>query len=93
MPLLGMLLRGYFIDGKPKQDQLIVSRLRKEERIPLPLIAMGVVLVRFTFHLFPASNNGADWPCFAGICIGIQDGEPPVDSEFGWPVSHLLASR
>lgn len=47
-PLLGLLLRGYLIDGKPKQDKLLVARLQREQKIPLPLIAMGTVLVKLS---------------------------------------------
>jgi len=49
-PLLGILLRGYFIEGNPKQDKLLVAYLKREGRIPLPLIAMITVLVS-VFHV------------------------------------------
>ena len=44
-PLLGRLLRGYLIEGKPSQDKLLISRLQREEHIPVPLIVMATVLV------------------------------------------------
>ena len=43
-PLLAILLRGYFIEGNPKQDQLLIARLKDEQSIPIPLIAMGTAL-------------------------------------------------
>ncbi|KAF5337532.1 hypothetical protein D9757_015446 [Collybiopsis confluens] len=40
-----MILRGYLIEGKPKQDQLLVARLRRERSIPVPLIALVTVQI------------------------------------------------
>ena len=48
-PLLEMILRGYLIEGKPKQDKLLVAHLKQERCIPLPLIAMVTVLVGSVF--------------------------------------------
>ena len=48
-PLLGMLFRGYLIKGKPKQDKLLIARLHREERIPIPFIVMATVLVRLLY--------------------------------------------
>lgn len=44
-----MLLKGYFIDGKPKQDNLLIARLHRDQCIPIPLIAMITVLVCLSF--------------------------------------------
>ncbi|KAF5364853.1 hypothetical protein D9757_012749 [Collybiopsis confluens] len=43
--LIGGILRGYFIDGKPSQDEILVERLKSHQEIPLPLIAMIVTLI------------------------------------------------
>ncbi|KAE9384518.1 hypothetical protein BT96DRAFT_950510 [Gymnopus androsaceus JB14] len=43
-PLIGQLLRGYFIENKPKQDSVLVQQLHREKCIPIPLIIMIVVL-------------------------------------------------
>ncbi|KIK58441.1 hypothetical protein GYMLUDRAFT_246139 [Collybiopsis luxurians FD-317 M1] len=44
-PLLPILLQGYFIKNKPKQDQILVDNLKTLEQIPLPLIAMTTTLI------------------------------------------------
>ncbi|KIK51242.1 hypothetical protein GYMLUDRAFT_252223 [Collybiopsis luxurians FD-317 M1] len=44
-PLLGLLLRGYFIEGGPKQDEILIESLKREKCIPLPLIAMTATLI------------------------------------------------
>lgn len=44
-PLLGLLLRGYFIEGKPRQDRLLISFLKRKRQLPLTLIAMVTSLV------------------------------------------------
>ncbi|KAF5366097.1 hypothetical protein D9757_012690 [Collybiopsis confluens] len=43
--LIGGILRGYFIDGKPSQDEILVEYLKSHREIPLPLIAMIVALI------------------------------------------------
>ncbi|KIK49781.1 hypothetical protein GYMLUDRAFT_253574 [Collybiopsis luxurians FD-317 M1] len=51
-PLLGLLLRGYLVQGKPKQDRLLLSKLQRDERIPLPFIAMCTVLIGHSLQEF-----------------------------------------
>ncbi|KAF5358721.1 hypothetical protein D9757_013035 [Collybiopsis confluens] len=43
--LIGGILRGYFIDGKPSQDELLIAHLKSQQTIPLSLIAMIVTLI------------------------------------------------
>lgn len=61
-PLLGHILRGYFIEGRPKQDSLLIARLHRERRIPLALIVMVTVLVQLIFlrmfPMFPLKSHG-----------------------------------
>ena len=47
MPLLGFILCGYFIEGRPKWDLLLIARLHHEQCIPVALIIMAMVLVQF----------------------------------------------
>jgi len=46
-PLLAYILRGYFIEGRPKRDSLLIARLHRERCIPVALIVMATVLVQF----------------------------------------------
>ncbi|KAF5345722.1 hypothetical protein D9757_014963 [Collybiopsis confluens] len=39
-PLISQILRGYFIEANPKQDQITIDHLREQRKIPIPLIAM-----------------------------------------------------
>ncbi|KAF5343200.1 hypothetical protein D9757_015000 [Collybiopsis confluens] len=43
--LIGSILRGYFFEGTPQQDQVLVAYLKKERMVPLPLIAMITTLI------------------------------------------------
>ncbi|KAF5374552.1 hypothetical protein D9757_012416 [Collybiopsis confluens] len=45
LPLIGLVLRGYFIDANPEQDQIMLDYLRNLERIPIRLIAMITALI------------------------------------------------
>ena len=79
LPLLGLLLRGYLIEGRrSKQDTLLVAKLKREECIPVPMIAMCTVLVgfhtlTFTQYLFTSTMVYlySDWTCLARIHFGI----------------------
>ncbi|KIK60607.1 hypothetical protein GYMLUDRAFT_244179 [Collybiopsis luxurians FD-317 M1] len=51
-PLLGVMLRGYLVDGRPKQDRLLITKLQREERIPIPFIAMLTVLIQHALQEF-----------------------------------------
>ncbi|KAJ3719152.1 hypothetical protein DFJ43DRAFT_1159301 [Lentinula guzmanii] len=51
-PLLGVMLRGYLMDGKPKQDWLLIAKLQREERIPIPFIAMLTILIQHALQEF-----------------------------------------
>ncbi|KAJ3727854.1 hypothetical protein C8R42DRAFT_638949 [Lentinula raphanica] len=59
--LMAMILRGYFVEGNPKQDQRLVAKLNADKRIPLPLIAMIAVLVchplPFMYEVFAENVN------------------------------------
>jgi hypothetical protein len=70
-PLLAQLLRGYFIEGKPRQDQLLVSHLKREKRIPLPLIAMVTTLVS---HVSPRSSVALSFAIDRSLTSGVQFG-------------------
>ncbi|KAF5388791.1 hypothetical protein D9757_005570 [Collybiopsis confluens] len=39
-PLISQILRGYFIEANPEQDQITIDHLREQRKIPIPLIAM-----------------------------------------------------
>ncbi|KAJ3991014.1 hypothetical protein F5050DRAFT_1813094 [Lentinula boryana] len=51
-PLLGVMLRGYLMDGKPKQDRLLIAKLQREERIPISFIAMLTILIQHALQEF-----------------------------------------
>jgi hypothetical protein len=73
--LLAMLLQGYLIEGKPKQDKLLIAHLKQVKRIPLPLIAMGTVLVsqlRLSCYIVISIFFDVGWSLLARVCIGAQ---------------------
>ncbi|KIK58876.1 hypothetical protein GYMLUDRAFT_245655 [Collybiopsis luxurians FD-317 M1] len=51
-PLLGVMLRGYLSNGKPKQDWLLITKLQREEQIPIPFIAMLTVPIQYALQEF-----------------------------------------
>lgn len=50
-PLLAYILRGYFIEGRPKRDSLLIATLHRERRIPVALIVMATVLVQLDWKV------------------------------------------
>ena len=80
-PLLGRLLGGYFIKGKPKQDQLLIAHLHRIQRIPVPLIAMATVLVSLYLIIFSS--------LFAYV---IQIGHALQEYSSGYKVDHALSA-
>ncbi|KAE9384479.1 hypothetical protein BT96DRAFT_1098130, partial [Gymnopus androsaceus JB14] len=51
-PLLAYILRGYFIEGRPKRDSLLIATLHRERRIPVALIVMATVLIGHAIQEF-----------------------------------------
>ncbi|KAJ3764550.1 hypothetical protein FB446DRAFT_796042 [Lentinula raphanica] len=64
--LMAMILRGYFVEGNPKQDQRLVAKLNADKRIPLPLIAMIAVLIGHVIKEWAAGYK-TEIPFAAGV--------------------------
>ena len=103
-PLLGYILRGYFIEGRPKRDSLLIARLHREQHIPVALIIMATVLVRFISKVENfCTYLFLDWTCFTRVCVRVSD-DPctynshpcqPVSSQkltFSFSYSHVMTS-
>ncbi|KIK61444.1 hypothetical protein GYMLUDRAFT_243620 [Collybiopsis luxurians FD-317 M1] len=90
-PLMGLLLQGYFIDGNPQQDKLLVSHLKSIKKIPVPLIAMTATLIHHSLqeyrpgykveHDFSATNVACVYHSMTSTLLNLKEMAPTyVDS-------------
>ncbi|KIK64512.1 hypothetical protein GYMLUDRAFT_241061 [Collybiopsis luxurians FD-317 M1] len=55
-PLLVLMLQGYLVKEKPKQDELLVDCLKQMKQIPLHLIAMVTVLIGHSLQEYTSGH-------------------------------------
>lgn len=63
------------MEGKAKQDRLLVAKLQCDKRIPIPFIAMLTVLVRAVCPCVGKSCPNVfnvDWTFATGILVRVQ---------------------
>ncbi|KAF5381817.1 hypothetical protein D9757_008323 [Collybiopsis confluens] len=55
-PLIGHILRGYLMDGRPSQDQMLIQELHRTKIIPIQLIALVAVTI---YHCLSEHSSGS----------------------------------